>query len=211
MIKAAIFDLDGTLINSMPYYIKGLLSILDENGISYNRDEMIGIITPSGYVGSAKHFIKLGVEGTVETITRKMTENLANDYANNIELKPFVKEYLLKLKAEGVRLYVLTASPHSTTDPCLKNNGIFHLFDKVWSVEDFGLSKNDMRLFYDAAKEIELTPQEIYFFDDNRTAVENSAKAGYVTVGVRDLQSDNDLEIIKNTAYKFIESFEELI
>lgn len=211
MKKIALFDLDGTLVNSMSRFSVGLLTILDKNGIKYDTDDMIRTITPLGYEKSAEHFISLGVKGTVEEIVQKMTNNLIDEYTNNIYLKSGVKKYLEKLKNEGYSLYVLTASPHLVTDPCLKHNEVFDLFTEVWSVEDFGLSKSDIEIFYKTAERINCEPEDILFFDDNITAVQNSVKAGYKTVGVKDNQTDEEIEIIKNTAEKFIESFEELI
>lgn len=211
MLKAAIFDLDGTLVDSMSRFTAGLLDILDDNGIEYNLNEMINTITPLGYTDSAKYFISLGAKGTVEELYERMSKSVVREYSENIYLKSFVREYLERLKREGVRLFVLTASPHTVTDPCLKHNGVFDMFEKVWSVEDFALTKSDISLFYKVAEQIGLNPQEIYFFDDNRTAVENSKKAGYFTVGVLDNQTDKDLDFIKLTADKFIKTFGEML
>ena len=97
MFKAAIFDLDGTLVDSMSRFSAGLLSILDERGIEYDFDEMVSILTPLGYPGSARYFISLGVEGTVEEICEKMADNLIAEYSNNIYSKPFVKFNLRKI------------------------------------------------------------------------------------------------------------------
>jgi len=211
MFKAAIFDLDGTLVDSMSRFSAGLLSILDERGIEYDFDEMVSILTPLGYPGSARYFISLGVEGTVEEICEKMADNLIAEYSNNIYAKPFVKEYLEKLKAEGIRLFVLTASPHAVTDPCLKHNGIYDLFETVWSVEDFSLTKNDLSLFEAVAAHIGVSSEEILYFDDNHTAVKNAKLSGYYSVGVRDIQSAEEIDFIKTTADKFIENFGEML
>lgn len=210
-IKAAIFDLDGTLVDSMSRFTNGLLTILNQNGIEYDLNDMINTITPLGYVGSAKYFRTLGLKESVEELCGIMTDNLVKEYSENIYLKPFVQEYLQKLHAEGVRLFVLTASPHAVTDPCLKHNGVFHLFEKVWSVEDFGLTKDDLPLFELVAQEIGLKQTEMAFFDDNRTAVKNAKKSGYFTVAVKDNQAEEDLQFIKSTADKYIETFGEML
>lgn len=211
MKKAALFDLDGTLVNSMSRFSAGIFTILDENGIEYETEEIINITTPLGYIKSAEYFISLGVKGTVEEIVKKMGENLVYEYSNNIYLKPYVKEYLTKLKDEGYSLYVLTASPHLVTDPCLKHNGVFDMFTKVWSVDDFGMSKSDIEIFYKTAQEMNCKPEEALFFDDNVTAVINSVKAGYTAIGVKDNQLPEDIDTIKKIASRYIESFEELL
>lgn len=211
MERICIFDLDGTLIDSMTYFARGLLSILDEEGVPYG-DEMVGIVTPRGYTKSAEYYIEnLGVKDTVENLVHRMEQKLVPAYADEIKLKPFVKEYLLKLKAEGARLYVLTASPHIVTDICLRNNGVYDLFDKVWSVEDFGLSKASTALFYTVAETIGRETADIEFYDDNLTAVSNAVRAGHKVYGIKDRQSAEDLTLVKKRCHVFVESFEQLL
>ena len=139
MSEIYVFDLDGTLVDSMPYFTKGILSIADEAGLEYDGT-LIRILTPLGYVKGAEYYVnELGVKDTVENIVAKIQSRLIYEYSNNIYTKPFVKDYLKKLSDSGARMFVLTASPHSVTDVCLKHNGVYELFEKVWSVEDFGL------------------------------------------------------------------------
>ena len=140
MKKIAVFDLDGTLIDSMERFEAGMLHVLLEEKISFPKD-FINVLTPLGYTKSAELFVEMGVQDSVNGIVSRIEKFLVNEYANHIRLKPGVYDYVNKLKRDGAKLYVLTASPHIVTDICLKNNGIYDLFEQVWSVEDFGLSK----------------------------------------------------------------------
>lgn len=209
MNKVYGFDLDGTLVNSMPYYSKGILKLLDDRGISYGPD-MIEILTPLGYTKSAEYYInEVGIQGTVEGLVKEIEDNLFPLYATEIRLKPFVKEYLEHLKAGGAKLFVLTASPHPATDPCLKNNGVYDLFDEVWSVEDFKMSKSSPDLFLHVADVLGVKVEEITYYDDNMTAVTNSTKAGYDTVSVYDNHKPELWEELKKTGKHYIDSFED--
>ena len=188
-----VFDLDGTLVDSMPYFTKGMLSIADDAGIDYGP-ELIKILTPLGYVKGAEYYInELGIDDTVDNIVSKVRSRLYYEYSNNIKLKPYVGEYLKKLAANGARMFVLTASPHIVTDICLQKNGVYDLFEKVWSVEDFGLSKSDTRIFFEVAKVIGCDMGEVNYFDDSLIALENAKKAGYKTYGVYDAQNDEEV------------------
>ena len=132
-----VFDLDGTLVDSMPYFTKGILSIPDEEGIAYG-DDLIKILTPLGYTKSAEYYVNvMGIRDSVEHIVERIREKLVFEYSNNILLKEGVGDYLRRLHAAGARLFVLTASPHLVTDVCLQRNGVYELFEQVWSVEDF--------------------------------------------------------------------------
>ena len=211
--KIAVFDLDGTLVDSMPYFTKGMLSIADEAGLEYD-DNLIKILTPLGYTKSAEYYVnELGVQDTVANIVKRIEKKLVYEYSNNIYLKPGVLEYLKKLRDEGTSLYVLTASPHIVTDACLKHNGVqgtFHWFDKVWSVEDFKLSKSDPQIFYEVAKTIGCEVGDIHYFDDSLIALRNSQKAGYINYGVYDTQTEDEVETMKGLCDTVVMSFENL-
>ena len=212
MKKVHIFDLDGTLIDSMTQFPKANLRVLAEEGITPPED-VVNIITPLGYRGAAEYFINtLGVKASCpEEIMKRVESYLIDDYTNKIPLKPFVREYVEKLKKEGCKLYVLTASPHACTDPCLKRNGIFELFDTVWSSDDFGITKANPQIYCDAADRIGCDISDIMFYDDNFTALETAKKAGLATTGVYDPASDDFRDGILATADVYINSFEELM
>lgn len=212
MKKVHIFDLDGTLIDSMTQFPKANLRVLEEEGITPPED-VVNIITPLGYRGAAEYFINtLGVKASCpEEIMKRVESYLIDDYTNNIPLKPFVREYVEKLKKEGCKLYVLTASPHACTDPCLKRNGIYELFDTVWSSDDFGITKANPQIYRDAAERIGCEMSDIMFYDDNFTALETAKKAGLATTGVYDPASDDFKDGIVATADIYINSFEELM
>ena len=92
-----IFDLDGTLVDSMRYFAKGILKIADDAGIVYG-EELLKILTPLGYEKSAEYYVnELGVNDTVENIVSRIKQNLVYEYTNNIIAKKGVKDYLQKL------------------------------------------------------------------------------------------------------------------
>lgn len=210
MNKVYVFDLDGTLVDSMPYFTKGILSILDDAGIPY-EPSLINVVTPLGYTKSAELYVTMGVRDDVETIVKNIERKLYIEYSENVKLKAGVYEYLHRLYNEGARLFVLTASPHIVTDVCLKNNGVYGLFERVWSVEDFKMSKSDVNIFYKVADTIGCDVSEVNYFDDNLTAVTNSKRAGYCVYGISDMQTQEDIDMIKELSDHFVESFEELI
>jgi len=92
MKKVHIFDLDGTLIDSMTQFPKANLRVLREEGVTPPED-VVNIITPLGYRGTAEYFIKtLGVKASCpEEIMKRVESYLIDDYTNVIPLKPFVK------------------------------------------------------------------------------------------------------------------------
>ena len=131
-------------------------------------------------------------------------------YRDKILLKDGVKDALIKFKTQGISLNVLTASPHKMLDPCLKRNGIYELFDNVWSTDDFNLPKTDVNIYINAVNLAGGTIENSWFFDDNISAVKTAKSAGLYTVGVYDYTGRAFTEQIKEIADKFIYSFNEL-
>ncbi len=204
-----IFDMDGTLIDSMPSFGGAIIKFLNENKIKY-PDDIIKTVTPLGFDGAAKYFIELGSEKTVEEIKKELGDNMIDAYTNTIPAKPHVEEALKKLVTEGHSISVLTASPHLTVDPCLKRLEIFDLFEYVWSCDDFGTSKADVNIYHEAAKRLNTSVSECVFLDDNLNAITVAKSSGMHVIGVYDPSSESYTKEMKETAEKYIYSFEEL-
>ena len=205
-----IFDFDGTLGNSMPYFTEAMLAILERNNIAYSRD-IIKIITPLGYEGTAKYYIKeLGLDYTVEGLIKEMHKDLYPIYRDRIVLKPYVAEYLHALKKEGHSLNVLTASPYRMVAPVLKREMVYDLFDNVWSCEDFGMTKGQPEIYLAAVERVGGKIEDTVFFDDNLEAVRTAVKAGLFTVGVYDDASADYIQELRKISNKFIYNFSEM-
>ena len=203
--------MDGTLVDSMGHFADGMVNILREDGIDY-PDDIVNIITPLGAIKTIELFSKMGVKGTYEEIGQRMAANMMRLYSEVIKTKPFVKEFLNKLKNEGKKLYVLTASPHITVDICLKNNGVYDLFNEVWSSDDYvGMTKNSPDIYLALAQRIGCKTDDIIFFDDNILALENAKKAGVYTVGVFDEHYEIPKEDVMAMADEYIMTFEEML
>ncbi len=210
MKKTLIFDLDGTLIDSMPYWSGAMLALLDKHRVAYPSD-IIEQITPLGNVGAVNYFRnQLGLVIQDEDAISFIVENMLPHYRDEIPLKPGVAAYLQRMRAEGHTLAVLTASPHITLDPCLKRNGVYDLFDAVWSCEDFGKTKSNPAIYTEAVNRLNITAENCIFYDDNIHAIATAKRAGLATVGVYDATGESFAAELRATADRYILSFEEL-
>ena len=206
-----LFDFDGTLVDSMPSYISAMLRILDENNITYG-DDIIKIITPLGYAGTAKYYREtLGVQLAETQIVEQMKQYAYEQYAYHIQAKQHVIETLLTLKQQGADLHILTASPHTVLDVCLNRLGIFELFDNVWSCDDFDTTKADPEIYKMAARRIGKPVGEILFLDDNFNADQTAASAGMKVCGVYDDSSKEYQAEIMAISHHYIKDFSEIL
>ena len=209
-MRTWLFDFDGTLVDSMPTYAQMMLGILDAHGVAYPPN-VLKITTPLGYEKTAAYFCSLGVTAPAEALVAQMNATALEAYAHHIPAKPHVAEVLRTLKTRGDDLNVLTASPHTMLDPCLKNNGIYDLFSNVWSSEDFGTTKNDPRIYHMAAEKLGRRVEEIWFLDDNLEADTTAVRAGMMVCGVYDDSSADQEDAIRAVTHRYIRDFTELL
>jgi HAD superfamily hydrolase (TIGR01509 family) len=208
-MKTYLFDFDGTLVDSMPHWAEKMLNILREFDIPYPND-IIKTIAPLGDVGTAEYFRDvMGVPLTVPEMIQRMDAYALDKYRNVIPAKEGVIQYLERLKLEGYSLNILTASPHRMVDACLERLGILGMFDNVWSTEDFGMTKGEVRIFESAAERLGCDIASVAFFDDNFYAISTAVKAGMFTVAVYDLSCEDYTEDLKRVADRYITSFTE--
>lgn len=209
-MRTYLFDFDGTLVDSMPTYISVMLRILQENHISYGED-IIKTITPLGYKGTAEYYQALGVCLSVEDILQKMNAYAQKEYKENVLAKNNVIESLQKLNLRGARLNVLTASPHTMLDCCLKRLGVFDLFENVWSCDDFHTTKANPAIYKMVAKKLGERVENIIFLDDNLNALQTAKRAGMRVYGVYDDSSKEYSDEIKAVTERYITDFSELL
>ena len=209
-MKTYLFDFDGTLVDSMPAFGSAMKSVLDDFSVKYG-DDIVKTITPLGYEGSAKYFQSIGLDLPTKKILEIMRKKLVYEYTYNVNAKKDVVESLLELKKRGCSLNILTASPHLVVDPCLKRIGIYEIFDKIWSCEDFGTVKSDPNIYKMAAKCLEKEVKEVIFLDDNYFSAKTAKEAGMISVGVYDDSSKEYVEEMKANTDGYIYSFKELL
>jgi HAD superfamily hydrolase (TIGR01509 family) len=210
MMKGAIFDLDGTLINSMIIWGDMWKQFLIDAQIEV-PDRFVQIITPLGADGTATYLQNLGLNKPKEEILKELGLRMYDAYANRILAKPFVAEYLQSLKEKGIPMGVLTATPQVLARPCLERLGLYHYFDFSLSCDDLNLSKSKPEIYGIVCEKLGVAPANEAFFDDNITALRAVKEAGLIAVGVYDSTSESDRETITQFVDRYIESFEEML
>ena len=103
-----LFDFDGTLVDSMPAFVSVMKRILDEHGIPYGPD-LVKIITPLGYAGTARYFRQLGLDKPEDALIALMNEYALPEYVHRIPAKETVIGYkrICRFKEIRVRYFKL--------------------------------------------------------------------------------------------------------
>ncbi len=205
-----IFDFDGTLVDSMPTWAGVHIDMLGRFGIKV-PDDFVKTITPLGNKRASLYTISLGASVSYDEYIEITEKTLFHEYTENILAKNQVLNTLTELKDRGHSLHVLTASPHVYVDPCLIRNGIFDLFDNIWSIDDFGYTKGETIIYEKAAERIGAPIGDCVMVDDNITAIETAAKAGMKTVGIYDDTSSSLINEMKAASDLYIYEFNEIL
>lgn len=132
-------------------------------------------------------------------------------YLHSIPAKENVIPVLEKLKADGAKLNILTASPHITLDPCLKRLGMYDLFDNVWSCDDFATTKANPEIYRQVAIRLGERVEDILFLDDNLNADRTAKTAGMQVCGVYDDSSKEYISQMQAENDHYIFNFSELL
>ncbi len=206
--KYVIFDMDGTLIDSMPYWKRLSSDYLESKGFGTITPELFKRIIPLTMREAASLFIQeLGVPGTPESAAQEMYEMIEIRYKNDILLKSGVKEYLTKLRKDGVRMCVASATPEPLVRLCLERLGVLDCFEFLLSCVTVGAGKKQPDIYLEAARRFGSVPEETAVFEDAFYAAQTAANAGFYVVGIYDESSYESWEALKKIANEIIQDF----
>ncbi len=202
----AIFDMDGTLVDSMGYWRDLAPEYLGLRGVDSIPEDLLERIRPMTMAESTALFIReLGLSGTAEEMAADMNDIMADHYRHHIPLKPGMKEYLAALRDRGVRMCVASATAEPLVAECLTRLGVADCFDFLLSCESVGVGKNRPDVYHAAAKRLGAArPEDVAVFEDAYYAVKTAREAGYYVVAVYDAVAANRWEELKALANEYI-------
>ncbi len=210
-VRGAVFDFDGTIMDSMPDWAGKMLHLLNTHGVAY-PDDIIRTITPLGDGGSARYFIDtLGLDMSPKDIQAELDAYALPKYRDTILPKPGAAAVLEALRAAGVPVCILTASPQHMIRPCLARNGLTEYFRFAWCCDDLGMKKNQPEIYARTCAELGTAPEHTLFFDDNLLALATASKAGMLSVGVYDDTSAADEQAIRDVTVRYLREWDELL
>ena len=197
MIRGAIFDADGTLLDSMPMWSGVGSGYLRSFGIEPKDDVDERFRDMSLYQSAV--FLKEEYELplTLEEIAVGINKMVDHLYAESVQMKPGVVDVLEGLKQRGVKMCVATASEAYQIRMALERCGTAHYFEKVMSCVDVGHGKDEPTIFRLAQELLGTDKDETFVFEDAVYAVKTATADGYQTIGVYDESVGDPAEIIR--------------
>lgn len=210
VIKGAIFDIDGTLLDSMPVWENAGARYLATLGIKARSDlkeRLDALSLPEGALYMQTEY-KLSV--TIEEILEGVNQVVKDFYFKEAVLKPGVCDLIQKLKKNKVRLIIATATDAEMAKAALIRNGIWKDFDGMITCEETGAGKTSPKVFELAREHLQTKKEETWVFEDSLYAVKTASKAGFPVCSIYDAYSRDNTEEIRTFSDIYVKDFYEI-
>ena len=186
MIKAVLFDADGTLMDSIASWRKALKTVLGRRGFPYSEEDFQVLIPLTTKEGGAYLKEKYGFAETGDEIAAEYLGLVEGFYATEVELKKGVREALEYYAGRDIPMAIVTSSERILIEAACKRHGISQYFQGLYICSELGTSKRNPDIFVNTAKALDAEPKEALVYEDSDYAIETAVKAGFIVIKVID-------------------------
>ncbi len=210
MIKGAIFDVDGTLLDSMGIWEDAGTRYLQ--GIHVEPEENLSAVLFSMTIQEGAIYVRerYSLSLTVEEIVQGVLDVVRDFYYEEAPLKEGARELLQLLAERKIPMAVATSSEREHIEAAFQRLHIRQYFEKIFTCPEVGAGKKQPLIYEMAAGYLGTKPEETYVFEDVLHAIRTANDAGFQTVGVYDQYSDKDQEEIKKQAAFYLPDFKNI-
>lgn len=189
MIEGVIFDMDGTLLDSMYFWAQVGTAYLQTLGILSEEDLAKQLLVRSREDGAAYLKRQYHLTQSVSEIMEGMHRVVHEFYEKAAQLKPGVLPFLERLKEKGIPMAVATSTGRSDAESALKRLGVAPYLSFLLTSEEVGVGKTSPEIYFCAAERLGSAPENTWVFEDVPHAAATARGAGFPVVGVYDASS----------------------
>lgn len=210
-IKLFLFDLDGTILDSLKIWNDIDLLFFKNHNLIMGEDYHIAIapLTLEETATYTKNTYKLDINE--EQIMKEWSDLAIKEYAENVNLKKGVKEFLDYLKNKNVHLAIATSCNEEMFKPCLERYGIVSFFEHFYTSQNLKINKSNANFFKEILNEYKIEPDQILFFEDSLASMKCAKSLGFNVVAVMDKKWEKQKEEIIASSDDQIEDFSQFI
>ncbi|WP_373211861.1 HAD family hydrolase [Ruminococcus sp. 5_1_39BFAA] len=210
-MRGAIFDVDGTLLDSMPIwmdagarYLKAL-GLVPEEGLG---DKLFSMTMTEGadYLNHA-----YGLQKEPSRIITEINAIVEEFYFGEAPLKPGAMELLGQMRAAGMKLSVATSTDHHLIEGAFRRLGILEYFSGIFTCSQVGAGKDKPLIYEMAAQAMGTAPAETCVLEDALHALVTAKKAGFFTIGIYDEASAAKQEELQKEADLYGKSLSDIL
>ena len=212
-IKAAIFDWDGTLIDSLMFWdvCWSMLGevFLGSKDFRPTEEDAKRVRTVSMRDAMVIAHENYNMGRNADELLNRTNELIVEFYSGRAKLKSGVKEYLEHLYKNGVKMCIASATSPDMLKIAIKNNGLEKYFENIFSCDTIGVGKDRPDIYFHALKGLGADISDAWVFEDSVAAIETAVRAGFKVVGIYD-KYNTAQDRIKEISTKYIGEGEDL-
>lgn len=206
-MKGLIFDLDGTLLDSMPSWQRQLDDLLQAKGITppddlLDRTKTLGLENATGMILQEFH-----LPDDPAAVYQQFQDNMDYLYRTAIPLKPGVGPMLEHLQRRGVAMAIATATARPLAQKVLRYHQLQDYFQSITTVAEVGIGKHDPRIYLAAADKLGLPPQQCVVFEDSLKGIRSANQAGFQTVAIYEATNPTEQQALQQEATVYVHDF----
>jgi HAD superfamily hydrolase (TIGR01509 family) len=210
-MKYAIFDMDGTVLDSMTMWETLDYDLMRYYGIEpsveiHKAVKMLTVDEASSYFH--KHF---SLSDSPQQISEKTRQMIKDKYLYEIGLKKGVEDVLKEFRKRGISMCIATASDKECAVAALKRLGVLPYFDFVLTADEVGVGKTSPEIFLESVKRFNAPKEQVAVFEDSLHAVETAKRAGFFVVGVFDPSIRDQEEAVIKLCDRYIRTWDECL
>lgn len=206
-ITGAIFDVDGTLLQSGCLFARFALECLRARGIAPNPG-LEETLKPMVLQDVANYIrVEYGLSENVDTLSAEINARTVDFYENALLPKPGAAEFLSYLHKKGTRICVVTANERPQVEAAFARNGILEYFDHIFTCTEMGVGKEKPESFYTALELLGTEKEKTVVFDDALYALTTAKEAGFPVCGIHPGHGE-DLPAVMEISDVYIRTFE---
>lgn len=200
MIRGAVFDMDGTLLDSMEIWTDVGARYLAAQHIKAEEnlgDILFPMSLEQGAVYLKTHY---HLPESTEMIRGGILSIIRDFYVSEVRLKRGAAAFLHELSKKGILLTAATSSDRDLIEAACRRLGILSYFRQILTCSEIGEGKDSPRIYLEAASSLHAVPGEIFVFEDALHALVTAKQAGFCTAAVYDASSAGNQLAIRETA-----------
>ena len=210
-LEGAIFDMDGTLLDTMPYWRYTTLEYMLAHGEPVPQAMLSRMFSTSSRKLIFEYLDAKGIAYDRQAIISELEGYMNRHYLYDARVKGSAKAFLEELKRRGVRMCVATGSPREYACNGLRRLGMLDYFAYVTDNYEIPLTKNQPEYFIAQCKRLNVSPEECWVFEDALYAVQSAKAAGLKVCAIEDDTAISDRKAIRETADVYIRDYVELM